>query len=138
MHPERQANWRLVLRHRQQARGLQLLPARSSPTKSSQSASSLICYIITIYAVSSDESTIHQILVLASDLTHSLPHGRACPRLAEQSFLRYPAAVIWGVASRRKAGFRVNMLGREAMVRKERSYRSGETNDIASCHAGQG
>lgn len=41
MHPKRLEIWRRVFRRRRQARGLQLLPARSSPVKSSQSASQL-------------------------------------------------------------------------------------------------
>src|SRR3546814_3835477 len=42
--------------------------------------------------------------------------------------------LIWGVVSRPDfwTGLRVNILGREAVVRRERGHRSDETNGIAS------
>src|SRR3546814_4020098 len=41
---------------------------------------------------------------------------------------------IWGLVSRPDfgTGLRVNILGREAVVRRERGHRSDETNGIAS------
>jgi hypothetical protein len=76
MHSKIRENWCLVLRRRRQEKGLQLLTARSSPMKSSRSASSLVCYIITFRAVSRSTSSVYQIPFLAGQLNSPLPNGR--------------------------------------------------------------
>src|SRR3546814_14907397 len=58
----------------------------------------------------------------------------SCIALVSDDFRREHAIVIWGVVSRPDfwTGVRVNILGREAVVRRERGHRSDETNGIAS------
>src|SRR5690606_31502830 len=66
------------------------------------------------------------------------PHARRGQPHAGARIACFPAAPRlmeprhWGVASRsERTGLRINMLGREAMVRGEGGTRSGETNGAA-------